>query len=517
MLEKALGSADASAVIKEDLEVEAYTALYGESDPNEFRLLKILAQKNATSVKHEYDLVTSYNSNSSEGFFGEKATKFPQANIKAQRAIVNIRLMGEVSSVYMMANWQTPVRAFNKNQLVDINEATTRLSLLRKINQALYRADTRTCRGADAQNVKKGDGSAKYSWAGGASDGPDIRFKGISQQIEEGTTSSPVKHIIDMRGKRLLPGGSNGIREKAREIAEVYGRMTALMMPPKVLEGLEANLDPVERLMIPRQSGERVILGQSVGGMNAGGGTIMFELDNDLTPAHYRGKPPTDPDTDLATPVVSGGNPVDVIVGAGEVSQWTADDNKNIFYLISFVRDGIEGPTKRTPVAGTVAITSGQKARITINVTDNGTLGSYDSVRVYRGDDTVGSIAQFVMEVPGPKKTGLVNGVDDIVISDLNDRLPGTSEVYGLTVASQNYSALKSVGAAYQQAMPLLSFENQSEPGNTISLVHLGPFMAIFPLAAIQFTASNDLIYAALTPEVAVPTKQISWINVGDK
>ena len=83
MLEKALGSADASAVIKEDLEVEAYTALYGESDPNEFRLLKILAQKNATSVKHEYDLVTSYNSNSSEGFFSYNSAVFLNESLSA--------------------------------------------------------------------------------------------------------------------------------------------------------------------------------------------------------------------------------------------------------------------------------------------------------------------------------------------------------------------------------------------------------------------------------------------------
>lgn len=485
LLEKALATGDVTSLIKEDLELEAYNSLYRESDQNEFRLLKTLARKNATSIKHEYTRITEFAGNSSTGFFGQDSLP-KEAKISSTREILDIKLMGEIASVFALAQFQTPIRALDKNNLVDINQQAARLSLLRKINQACYRSDTR-------------DTNAT------------IRFKGIKQQIEEGTTTSPVKHIVDMDGKRLTP---MDIREKAREIAELYGRITALYMPPLVLQNLENQLDPVERLMIPRASGEKVILGQSLGGMNTGGGVVNFELDNDLTPAHIYGKPPTAIDAKVKVPGANG-EVIAAQVNAPQVtgSKWTADNEApgNVYYYVSYTSSqetdsaDSEGDKIRLPSNANqfLAVLAGGAVTITLT----GVPSSVDSVKIYRGKE--GGDAHFVKEIKRDQA--------NLTFQDLNAKQPGTAEVYGLTVASQNYQMIQNAGAHYQTALPNLDVENQPMPGNTICFVNLGPFMGVFDLARILFTASRDLLFAACAPEVAVPTKNVVWINVGTR
>jgi hypothetical protein len=477
----ATAGTDASPLIKEDLEVEAHTQLWLETDPTELVLLKHLARIPAFSVVHQFDQITGYGP-TTHVFYGE-ATLPPEAPIQTVRKMVNIRLQGLISSVFALASFQTPIMALGQSNLVDQNMAAVRLALLRGMAVSIYNSDDSLTQ-------------------------DNIRFKGIQQQILEGTsvsTSFPftrnVDYIIDLRGAPLTPAE---IRNRARQIVEHYGTMRWVYMAPLVKQGLEAQLDPAERLYLTRGNAEPVIMGQNVDGMMTQGRTVRFADDNTLTAENLRGFAPAVAVAGAPTPL-TGANVAAPTAAANGLSLWTVDDaDVAVRYIVTAMNASGES-TGFQPA--TVSVAAGQS--VTIAITPRAADTSY---RVYRGGDGTHNpvTPMLIAEIRGTGNTTPFNFLDH------NARIPGTSDAYGLSVASNN-SELMVNTRDMDGIRDRVTLGNPPRSRNTIALAVLGPWMGIFDLAHILHTASRDLVFSAYTPVVTHPFQNVVWINVGTR
>lgn len=464
---------DVSPLIKEDLEVEAHTQLYYETDPTELVLLKHIPRQPATSVLHQFDKIVSYGGQGHDGFYAEN-TLPTEADMESVRASVMIKLMGQISTVFALASFQTPIAALGETDLVLENMASTRLALLQKMCTAIYRSNDSVSRNT-------------------------LRFAGLYQQILEGTsvsTSAPytpnTDFIIDKRGFALTP---DDIRAAARRVVEHHGRIRHIYMAPLVVEMLEKSLDPAERLQLPRTRDERVLLGQSVGGMNTASGACYFEPDNSLTPSIYYEPPPSKSPVNAPSPL-GAGNVAAPTAANNALSQWTATDaNAAVTYAVTAV-NGYGESTPYSPAA--VAVVAGNS--VTIAITPR---AADDSYKIYRGSSVLGAPRHFIAEVKGTGNTTPFNFVDH------NATIPNTSVVFALNMESNNSAALVANNTARIQ------LANPAHARNTVSLVTLGPWMGVFELAHILHTASRDLVFSALAPRISHPYQNAVFINVG--
>lgn len=471
----AIAGTDASPLIKEDLEVEAHTQLWLETDPTELVILKHIPRIPATSVLHQFDKIVSYGGGGHDGFYAENTLPV-EADMQSVRESVMLKLMGQISSVFALASFQTPIAALGETDLVMENMAATRLALLQKMAAAVYRSD---------------DGQSRNG----------LRFQGILQQIFEGTSVSTVApytpnpdFIIDKRGDALTP---EDIRAAARMIVEHHGRLRHIYMAPLVVETLEKSIDPAERLQLPRTVGERVMLGQSVGGMNTASGACYFEPDNSLTPSIYYEPPPTKSPTNAPAPLTAG-NVAAPTAATNPSSKWTADDaNGAVTYAIT----ALNGYGESTPyTTGAVAVIAGQS--VTIAITPR---AADDSYKVYRGSSVLGAPRYLIAEIKGTGNTTPFNYLDH------NLSIPGTTDVFGLNMESNNSAAM------ITNNMARIQLANPPQARNTVCLVTLGPWMGVFELAHILHTASRDLLFSAITPRISHPFQNVVWRNVGTR
>jgi len=470
---KSFGVSDAANIIPQDLEPEAYITLYRESDPTESRLLKTIPKIPATSITHEFNKITAYSGNSQTGFVSETGTV---ANSKPtiDRVPLTIRLMADRVQVTGLSNLQRSNRAFGLDNLVEIVHATTRLNFMRKMNQQIYKSDTRDTYASTL-----------------------LRFKGIYEQIDTGTSGSAVDHIVDMQGYKVT---ASFLREKAREITELYGTINVTYVPPICMEQFEKELDPAERLIMP--SMQPVPMLQRVPGFWTQSGFVKFEVDNSLSAQHYRGAPPTAQSGAPSAPTVN-----TVAHTADASSLWFADDEARVSYKVTAVRDEVEGAATEVSTADTVA--AGDKVTFRI-IPPSG--DPVDSFKIYRGVYGTSKF-EFIQEVAWDGAS--VQPATYQTFTDLNTRIPGTTEIYGMNMRSTALNSLSQ--GPYDQVVASLDTDNRPLAGNTISLAVLGPFMATFPLAKTSFLAADDLIFTALTPEVSVPTQNFILINVGTR
>jgi hypothetical protein len=473
---------DASPLIKEDLEMEAHTQLWLETDGVELVILKHLARIPAFSVIHQYDQITGYGPQGTTYFYGE-ASLPPEAAIQSRRRTEMIRLQGLISSVYALANFQTPIQALGQSNLVDQNMAATRLQLLRGMAVSTYSSD-----------------------ASASADG--LRFRGIKQQVWEGTSASVsapfarnVDHIIDLRGFRLL---APEIRRRMRQVVERYGSLRWIYMAPQTKEFLEASIDPAERLALTRAIAEPVIMGQNVDGMHSQGSIVRFASDNTLTAINYRGNPPTVAVTNAPTPL-TGANVAAPTAAANPASLFTAADADPATRYTVTALNAFGESTGFAPA--TVAVVAGN--RVTLVITPRAADTSY---RIYRSGDGIHNplTPHLIAEVPGPGNTTPFNFLDD------NQVIPGCTDAFGLSVSSNN-SELFMNNRDLELVKDRITLANAPRSRNTITLATLGPWMGIFDLARILHSASRDLLFSAYSPVVTHPFQNVIWINVGDR
>lgn len=493
-LEKAVHSGNITEIVPEDLELEAHSVLWRESDQGELTLLKMLPSVKATSIQHEYSRVLSYGPGKGSGFFGERSLP-AESNFAAQRVVNLIRLMGEIGPTFLLAALEKTQRALGTAGAQNVERIALRRNVLRKKCRNLYASDTSTT-------------------FGGVN---STRFKGIQQLIREGTDGTnpgdpPAPygtHIIDMLDQPLT---IQNLRDRIGKGITLFGAFTSLITDPLVRGDLEASMDPAQRLNLPIDA-RPFMLGQQIGGIQSQGSRVYFETDNTLSPIWYR------PQYDVALedgapttlPTVVSAAQADNATTDTTTSKWDAASAGAIFYVVTEVVQEKEGLGTRSPAgAGTLAVLAGQEVELTI--TPGNVLA--DSFRVYRGEATGGLLstdAWFAFEVAG-------NHVGVVTAFDNNLRRPNTSEAYGLRVLSGSERAMHNgmVDAYWRAQDSSASFlSGNDKPGNTIAVAELGPSMGIMALASILAEVDRPLVYSACCPEVRNPRQNVVFTNIG--
>ncbi|MBI4869235.1 MAG: hypothetical protein HY816_20025 [Candidatus Wallbacteria bacterium] len=465
-LAKAVGTGDVAALVKENLELDAHLALYTQSSKNHLTLLKDIPTIQAKSIKHEFDRIDSYANDGNEAFYLQDGLP-GGAKMSPFRAQTDIKLIGAINSVFALADAQEIIRTLGQNTVGDAQGVGTILWVQSKLNQALYKADTRTTRHT-------------------------ARFKGLFQQMDEffsgGNAFDRGVHIIDMRGAALTP---DDIRGAALTSTKQYGEIGGVYLGPDAKRALEKAMDPAERLNIPLQTEQGIIIGQNVDGMFTMSGRVLFRVDNALNPAIFQGTP-------LAVgsdegPSAPAGGDIAISTQAPTVSGslWgTADAGADIVFAVSACN--LKGESTATVKAAATVAANGS---LTVTITPASEATSY---KIYR--NVHGSTDKYcVAEVKNP------NDANPIVFVDKNLVIPGTGHAYALDLRSSNFA---------KNDAKALELRNQPIYGNTVGLAQLMP-MGIFPLANVLMTTKNDLHFIACAPQITVPRRNVVFINVG--
>lgn len=420
--------------------------------------------------------------------------------MQGYRKYVDIKLIGQIAKVFMKTQLQSEnmIEVQGEKDVAAATMRMTREALLKKLNRQLYMANTRVT--DYAGNVPNSNRSL------------NIRFDGIKAQIISGTDGSEdpsgrpsqIQHIIDMRGKPL---SASDVREGCAQVAELYGMPTCLFMPPLALQNLEDELDPKERIIIPKDA-NRYFAGVNVAGMNTINGRVWFEIDNILSPQYYQGTPPKKTNRSRhelqGAPLKPGSMHWNTITAASNAnSQFAAADAGTYHYKITFVADEVE--SEQDDGTNAVAVAAGESVRINLD-TDGRDV---DLIKIYRTKKDAGAHGTFYCIAEYAVVDSLAHDY-----YDHNNTIAGTTEVFGLNLSSTATRSFRTAETYEQGVMGIGGIAPAPLGKNAVSLAHLGPFMAIFMLAAVLQTAKNDLIYAALTPQVSIPTHNLIWKNV---
>lgn len=490
-LEKAVHSGNITAIVPEDLEIEAHNTLWNETKPGQLTLLKLAPSVPATSITHEFTKVTSYGFSRSSGFFGERSLP-PESNFSTERVTNQIKLMGEIGPTFLLAHLEKTQRALGTTGAQNIERTALRRNVLWKKNRNMYFADTSTTRlGANS-----------------------TRFKGLAQQIREGTdgtvgtASRYGSHAVDMGGQPLVV---DTIRERLANSFVLFDMFTCLLMDPHARSDFEGSLDSATRLPFPIQSSAYMV-GQQVAGIQTQGNTCFFETDTTLSPVYGQGGGQYTTDLEYGAP--TGRPTVTAAAGADgsspDTSAWTADYAGNVYYVVTEMVDEVEGLGTRAPASGTIAVAASEE--VTLTITPANPLA--DSFKVYRGlsTDTADTDAWFIFEVANSGSGSAVTAYDD------NLKIPNTSTAFGLNIVGQAERAVHGglVDSYHRARESSASFLNApDEPGNTVAIAELGPTMGIMALASILAEVDRPLVYSASTPEVRNPYQNIYFYNIG--
>lgn len=484
-LEKAVSSGNITAVVPEDLEVEAHNTLWSESSRHELTLLKLMPSVPATNIAHEYTRITNYGYRRNSGFFGERSLP-PETNFDSSRIVTNIKLMGEVGPTFLLAALEETQQALGTSGAQNIERVALRLNVLRKKNRNMYFSDTRRTRLGTS----------------------GLRFQGIAQLIQEGTdgtsgTSPYGDHVIDMEGEPLT---IDTIREKATETLTMFGMLNTLIMDPFARADLEASIDSAQRLPLPIAAQAHMV-GQMLGGLQTQGGVVWFETDNILTPKEAFGQYSTDllDGAPSAPAIVSGA------AAPSATSNWKAADAGNIYYMVTETVDEVEGLGTRWPAGASYqAVAAGDG--VTLTITPSNPLA--DSFKVYRGTDadSANTDAWFIYEVANTGGGGSVAWKDDNLFR------PNTSWAFGLRVKS---AAEATIHGGYSDSYDRARLESakyleaKDDPQYTVTCANLGPAMGIMALASVLAEVDRPLMYSACAPEVRNPFQNIVFKNIG--
>jgi len=489
-LAKAQTAGSIADFVPEDLEIEAHNTLWQQSDPTELTLLKLCPSTPAKQVEHEYTQITSYGDDSGDGFFGEQGLP-PETDLETARVKTNIRLMGEQGSTFLLASLEQTQKVDGQRGAVNINRSRLMNNILRKKNRNLYKADTTKTRlGASS-----------------------TRFRGLEQQIREGTdgttgTSPYGSHVIDMQGASLTVAN---ITEKAAETVTLFGMINCLFMDPLVRNTFERTLDDKLHLNTPL-SLKPYVVGQNLVGVQTQGGVITMHTDNILAPLHYGGR--------YAAKVRTGAPGLATVAHTlrttpvGGTSKWLVADAGDYYYVVTQVKNGVEGLGVRYPSSGFISVTDGDEVELRIIPSDP----LVDSFKVYRGTSNdsfqaTGVGAYFMDEIANSGGGGTVTHYD------LNDERPGTSRVFGLRIHSlpqarlrdgvaDNYHLAKQEAASY-----LTAPDDQAR--NTVSVAELGPRLGRLDLKSVLAHVDRPLFYSACSTQCRNPLQNLVFKNVG--
>jgi len=487
-LRKAVGTSDVTALVPEDLEIEAHNLLWDESSPNELTFLKMLPSTPATQIEHKFPLITAYGDDQDFGFFPERGLP-PGSSVGSAQRTVNIKMQGMRASTFLLSSLEKTVKALGTSGAQNINRAAVRLNLMRKIERAALFSDT--------TEVRQGSGG--------------IRYKGIFQLIREGTdgttgTSPFGSHIIDMEGDALTVAN---VRTRAAQVISLFGDLSALLMDPFVSADFEGSLDTAQRLNFPI-SASPLMVGQRVAGIQTGTSNVFFHQDNTLSTAFTKRAYTTNVGEGAPTvlPTVVATAQTDNSSGDTVESKWDSASAGNVFYVITEIVDGVEGLGRRYPssTGSFTAVTAGQEVKLVI--TPGNSLA--DGFRVYRGTDADDRMvaARFCFGVSNSASGAAVTAYDNNLFR------PNTSVAFGLPMFGDAVTALQ---GGYANAKKLSSELLSAKEGarNVVAMAQLGPKMGVLDMARVLATQDHALLYSAGAPIVRNPLQCMVFKNIG--
>ena len=493
-------TSDTLAITPQDIEEDVHIQLWRETDANELTLLKLLPSVAARQVLHQYAVQTDYdNQPYLSTFFGD--TTLPsETGIAFRRLQERVKLMGNLKPVHLLAALSSSLRNDGENDIEGITMQSQRRALLYDKNKQIYFSDTRCHR------------------QGGSS----VRFRGLLQQIEEGTTgavndtegvampASPLgSHVIDMRG---LPPTLENIMDRQGDIIRLFGGVTTLLMSPAMRQDMEKPLLNDRRHPTPHST-EPYLVGSLVGGFQTAGKVCWFDTDNVLSPEYCFGKYRTD----LAEGAPTGRPVVTGAVTSATPTEWDSSSAGTWFWLVTETKDEKQSLGARWPSSGGQAVVAGNIVTLTCTASS----AAADSFRVHRGNylatANADTDAWFIFEV-----AHTAAGAAQTIV-DRNYWRPGLNVVFGLSLYSGSSTALHSVGAngmlnGYDHAKAnsgeFFKMKN-TDSRNTIAMVHLGPQMGQMDMARLVPTTQRPLLYSPCTPVVYVPRKNFVLKNCG--
>lgn len=379
---------DMSALRPQSLEGTLKIVTAGEQH---IKFWKTIGKKQAFNTVEEFNVLDSYGGSSSPFFVEGGLPNEEDSNYIRQSQMVKF-----LGTTRVITHPATLVR----NTVGDIvaRESTNgTLWLLQQLERSLYFADSAL---------------------------DPLAFDGVIAQIRNFVTGKAYQnqHIIDMRNQPL---DENTLEDIATIVADNYGGAKLdLHLTNQVHKDFSKLIIGTGGRQRSTSFGSELTLGQPVRGYSANTADIDFVNNIFLKPqgapltASQKGSP--------AVPTV-GGTPV--VATADTTSLQQAG---TYFYFVSAKNSAGES----TPVSiGSIALTSGQRADITINrVTSDPVAKSY---KVYRGVTSDSTKALFAFEV---KDAG--SGTTQ-VISDLNFDIPGCHTAVLIDNDSENVLTFK--------------------------------------------------------------------------
>lgn len=503
-----VSTADVSNFTIRDLAPVATNTLWTRSDPRELVGLKLLPVEPAALVRHEWTKLTAYSQDGFNGFIGEQQRGITVKGQDAQSSVY-LKLMAVEAATNIVATSQTAyISALGTEDPAEQNRRRAQLTLLRLAEMALFRSRTDTNRKGEVNGFE---------------------FKGIVQQIEEGTASSPYAdafggngHVIDMKGNELT---FDNIRGAMAAPIELFRGANAFLMAPMVKSGLSASLDGAVRL---QGSGIAPLSwGNSAAAVNVGltgqGHEMHFIAANTLTPRYYQplystnrpdGYPTAVPTVDASSGAQNDGTSFNSVVDT-VTSRWDTNEEGagTVYYVITYEVDGMESLGTRFPASGTETVAANQEVAFLVTHPSTATR-----INVYRSKtNPTGSAVTNCYRIFGVA----ADASGTTTFFDNNLHRPDTSVAIGLYVEGLTMEAIatgRNADAVMNRLKATAGGDLGSDQGrgtyNGTSIATLGPAMGMIEMGQTHYTAAPpNAYYRILSPVVKDREKNFVFIN----
>ena len=490
-MQKALTAAgqsgtDASAMIPEDLEMEAYSTQWKKEH---LRLLRMLPNVPAYAQVHEYTRITGYTGVDTEGFFPEGGTP-SSFDFTSQRQVEQIRPIGEGFSISGVAGKVRTIRGLGAMDLVGIQRATKLLGLLQKMTRAAYFSNT-----------------AAFGT------GATVKFRGIEQIIDEDADS---RNTVDLVGKTAT---QDTFDESAQFIFEAFGLLTHVNMNPLAVRNYVQTLPNVRNVVGIGEDLKSGAAGTPIRTLRTQYGDAELLADVFLsqkfsrykTPPLYNAttnpKPTNAPATPaITTPAAASGTSAPLF-DAREIADFgtyryavTADNSHSVT---------VDAAGESDPVFDAdVAVTATQQ--VDIVVTGQASISTF---RLYRnsggGNDTHANF-QFIQEADATAGTNVTFTDVNADISHTKDTAgnkQNTSVGFGFTLPT--YRGATAAGAQMKMQYPV-------EVEDSVKCVKLAPVFPR-PQAILGDLVINELLLAYFCIEIPTPNRVVKYKNIRNR
>lgn len=505
-----LATSDVGNFTIRDLADVATNTIWRESDARELVGLKLFPIEAAKLVKHEWTRIKGYSQAGFNGFIGENQRGVTVKPTDDQDSIY-LKLMSVESSTSLLTTHQEAyISGLGTQDPAERNRRAAQLTLMKLADMAMFRSRSDTNRAGESNGLDP---------------------KGIVQQIEEGTASSPYSaafggngHIVDMKGNELT---FDNIRAAMIAPVELFRGANVMLMAPGVKSGLSASLDGAIRLA---GSGIRpVSWGNASDAANIGiageGQEIQFITSNTLTPRYYQqlydgstrpdGYPSSTPTVDASSGAQNDGTSFNSVTDTvTSLFDTNPEGAGTVYYVITYEVDGVESYGTRFPSSGTETVSANQEVAFLVSHPTNATR-----INVYRSktDSTTTAMTDcyriFSVAADASGST---------TFFDNNEHRPDTSLAIGLYVEGLTMSAIadgRDADAVLRRLKSTGGGNLGSDAGrgayNGTCVATLGPSMGMVEMGRTHLTSTPpNAYYRIFSPVVKDPEKNFVFKNV---